>query len=215
MSILSQIPDSSLTEAIIFDLGGVIINIDYHRTKMAFETLGVKNFDKLFSKASQSNLFDQLEKGAISDEDFFSQIRTISGLNISDEEIRQAWNAILLDFPIERIEKLQKLKNRYRLFLLSNTNRIHIKAFTELLFQQFGKNPLSDIFERIYFSSDIGMRKPDAEIFNRVIEENQLNKPKTIFIDDSPQHIEGAARCGIPSYHLQEGQELINLLSAY
>lgn len=212
MGILQQLPDAKNTEAIIFDLGGVIINIDYHRTKNAFELLGIKNFDQLFSKASQSQLFDKLEKGEISDAEFYSTIREISRLNLSDKEIRDAWNAILLDFPVRRMERLMELKNKYRIFLLSNTNRIHINAFTELLISRFGENLLPKIFENIYYSSEIGMRKPDAEIFEFVISENRLDKAKTFFIDDSPQHITGAAKIGLPSYHLKDGQDMLELL---
>ncbi len=215
MSILHQIPNPAMVEAILFDLGGVIININYHLTKKAFENLGVLNFDLLFNKAKQNQLFDQLEKGEISAIDFYEQIRTIAKINLSNEEIKTAWNAILLDIPEQRIELLQHLSKKFRLFLISNTNSIHVDAFTNQLLLQFGKNPFPEIFEKVYYSSEIGKRKPDADIFNFVLEQNALTNNRCLFIDDSPQHIEGAAACGIPSFHLRDGADILNLFNKY
>src|SRR6185436_4669476 len=113
---------------IIFDFGGVIIDIDYHRTIEAFKQLGIKNFEEQYSKLKQSDLFDSLEKGTITSGVFHDRIRTISGLSLTDSQIDDAWNAILIDLPEENINFLKGLKNKYRIFLLSNTNEIHEKA---------------------------------------------------------------------------------------
>jgi len=215
MNILNQLPNPKNVEAILFDLGGVIINIDYQLTKIAFENLGVLSFDLLFNKAKQNHLFDRLEKGGINDLEFYDEIRNISKINLNNEEIKTAWNAILMDIPEKRIELLIRLSKKYRLFLISNTNSIHIDAFTQQMLHQFGKNPFIEIFEKVYYSSEIGMRKPGADIFNFVLAQNALTNNRCLFIDDSPQHIEGAAACGIPSFHLGDGADILNLFNKY
>jgi glucose-1-phosphatase len=196
---------------LILDLGGVILRIDYNLARLAFEKLGVENFHQLFSKASQTDLFDLLEKGLISDELFFSRLREISRISLSDEQITQAWNSMLIDLPPERLQLLRNLEKNYRLFLLSNTNSIHIQAFTAYLHSQFGNNPFEDIFERLYYSSEINMRKPDSEIFRKVMDDNNLNPSRTLFIDDSPQHVEGALKTGLMAYHLKDDESITDV----
>jgi putative hydrolase of the HAD superfamily len=154
---------------IIFDFGGVIINVDYHRVVNAFVQLGVKDFDRLFSQLNQHHLFDDFEKGLISADEFRNQLKSISNVPLTDQQIDDAWNAILINLPKENIELLKRLKKNYRLFLLSNTNEIHEKAFTQMMMHDFGENVLPDIFEGIYFSHRMHKRKPDAEIFEQVL----------------------------------------------
>lgn len=182
---------------IIFDLGGVIIDIDYNLAAKAFKDLGIVDFDNFYSKAKQSTLFDDFEKGFISNEDFRMQLRSYLPSSITDLQIDNAWNAMLLGIPASRIDFIQQIAAKYRIFLLSNTNRIHIEAFTIYNDEKFGNGYFESIFEYCYFSSDIGMRKPDAEIFEFVLSENGLLKEETIFIDDSIQHIDGALKIGL------------------
>ncbi|MBK9636457.1 MAG: HAD family phosphatase [Bacteroidetes bacterium] len=184
-------------EAIIFDLGGVIIDLSYQRTAEAFIKLGLENFDDIYSKAKQSNLFDDFEKGIMSIDGFRAELKKHLPKNTSDLEIDQAWNAMLLDIPVHRVEFIKKLGQQYRIFLLSNTNHIHVKAFSKMADDIFGKNNFLEIFEKYYLSCEMGMRKPDAEIFEKVIADNNLNRTKTLFIDDSKQHIEGALKIGL------------------
>lgn len=187
---------------IILDLGGVIIDVSYDATANAFKKLGIENFDELYSKKKQENFFDNYEKGIISDDEFRSEIRKHLVSSITDEQIDEAWNALLFTVPTARMDFLKSLKTTYRLFLLSNTNNIHIKAFTKILEKQYGKKVFENLFEKIYFSCRIKKRKPDAEIFNFVMDENKLEKSETIFIDDSIQHVEGAKKIGLPGYYL-------------
>ena len=187
---------------IILDLGGVIFDVSYEGPAYAFKRLGVENFDELFSKKKQEHFFDNYEKGITSDDAFRNEIRKHIPHPVTDEQIDTAWNELLYTVPTSRMEFLKNLKINYRLFLLSNTNKIHIKAFTEILNNQFGKNVFENLFEKIYFSCLMQMRKPDIEIFNLVMEENQLKKEETIFIDDSVQHVEGARKAGLIAYHL-------------
>ena len=196
---------------IIFDLGGVILNIDYQLTANAFKNLGISDYDKLYTQFQQIDVFDKLETGKISPKEFYKQIRELSGINISDKEIEDAWNAMLLDFPVERLEFLSSIKNKYRLFLCSNTNEIHLKFYNKVLQDTFGISSLGDIMEKEYYSHIVEIRKPDKEIFELIIDENKLTPAETLFIDDSPQHIEGAKLTGLQTIHLQAGMSILDL----
>jgi putative hydrolase of the HAD superfamily len=198
-------------DAIIFDFGAVIIDIDYHKTRDAFEKQGIKNFDELFSKAKQNNLFDNLEKGLISEIKFRDELRALLGINLNDNTIDACWNSMLLQMPSNRVEMLKKLQLHKPLYLLSNTNIIHEKAFSAAIEGEYGWNNFKSIFQKVYLSHEIKLRKPDLEIFEKVLSENNLNPSTTLFIDDSPQHIEGARKAGIYAFHLQDGMEVCDL----
>lgn len=194
---------------IIFDLGGVLLNIDYSLVTKAFSALGLSNFDELYSKAHQTKLFDLYEKGQISSEAFRNHVKTCFSTPIDDNTIDKAWNAMLLDLPPERLHLLQQLKTGHRTFLLSNTNDIHIQYINKYLQETFGIAELSGYFEKVYLSYEVGMRKPDAEIFELVLSENNLDPNETLFIDDSIQHIEGAKKLGIHTYWLDVKKESV------
>ncbi len=194
---------------IIFDLGGVLININYSLTSDAFEELGLGKFDELFSQAHQSKLFDLYEKGLITSEEFRTRVKTFFSQPIDDHTITTAWNAMLLDFPKERLDFLQKIKTKYRTFLLSNTNDIHIQQINHDLQKTHGIHNLNGHFEKVYLSYEVNMRKPDAEIFEQVLSENNLKPEETLFIDDSPQHLETAKKLGIQTYWLDTKKETV------
>ena len=198
---------------IIFDLGGVIINIDLSLTMTAFEELGIKDVPKLFSTTLQQQLFDFQEKGTITSAQFRDEIRKFSTVHLLDSQIDEAWNALLLDLPKARLELLEKVKRSHRTFLLSNTNEIHIQTIQRYLNNEYGISDLSSFFEKTYLSYQLGMRKPDAEIFKLVLDENKLNPSETLFIDDSKQHILAAEKLGIQTYWLDLSKE--NLLDLF
>lgn len=187
---------------IIFDLGGVILDIDYHLTINAFKNLGISNIDSLFGQAQQVKLFDQMDKGLLSPAEFRNGIREISNLPLPDAEIDRAWNAMLLSFTPERLELLTAIGKHYRTFLLSNTNAMHMKQYNKALQNTYGIESMSAFFEKAYYSHIIKMRKPDAEAFEIILDENKLEPSETLFIDDSIQHVEGAKKIGIFAYHL-------------
>jgi HAD superfamily hydrolase (TIGR01509 family) len=198
---------------LIFDFGGVIINIDYALTQKAFMDLGLENFDDLYSKSKQDGLFDILETGHLSPAGFREKIRQLSGRDLSDSSIDNAWNAMLLDIPFERVALLEKLKRQHSIYLLSNTNEIHIEEFLKQIDRQHGLEPFHALFHKIYFSSRVGMRKPNREIFELVLDENELDPAETLFIDDSIQHIEGARKIGLQTLHLDKGQTINGIFS--
>lgn len=197
---------------IIFDLGGVIINLDFRRTRDAFISLGAADFDGIYSQAQQSGFFDEFDKGLLSPESFRMEIRKHLPEHVTDQQIDAAWDAMLLDVPPARLELLSALKNKYRTFLLSNTNVIHVRNFSAALNAVHGTPDFTPFFERCYYSCDIRMRKPDAEIFQFVLQQHSLKAEETLFIDDSAQHIEGARKCGINAVLLQ-GVEVRELLA--
>lgn len=201
-----MIPD---VKNIIFDLGGVILDIDYAKPVEAFEKLGARNFESVFTQKQQAEVFSQFERGDITPALFRKKLRAYLPEQVSDQEIDDAWCTILGELPSDRIVLLKMLKRmNYRLFLLSNTNSIHIRTFTAYLDQTYGKNLFKSLFEKVYYSSQIGMRKPTREIFQHVLEENDLKAEETLFIDDSIQHIETAAAMGFKTLLLKEPETI-------
>jgi len=198
---------------IIFDLGGVILNIDYHLTIDAFKKLGFENFETVFTQAKQTGIFDKLDKGLVTPNEFRDGVRELAGTPFTDEQIDNAWNAMLLNFPTHRLKVLEQVKAHYRTFLLSNTNQIHFEVYNQILFNTFGVKNLSHFFEKEYYSHEIHMRKPDAEVYELILTQNRIKKEETLFIDDTEQHIEGARAVGINAYYLRlkEGESIEGL----
>lgn len=199
-------------EAIIFDFGGVLINIDYQATITAFKQLGITDFDALYSQANQSDLFDAIETGRISTNEFVKGILDLLPPDITYDQVVHAWNAMILDVPSNRIELLLKLKKSHSIYLLSNTNSIHIeKALIE--WNSTTDVSIHELFDHVYLSHQMGMRKPNAEIFQFVCDQEGLTPEKTLFIDDSIQHIEGAKSIGLRTHHLLASEKIQDLFS--
>mgnify|MGYP001467574605 CR=1 FL=1 len=206
---------------IIFDLGGVILNIDYNKTASAFKEIGGNKFDKLYSQFRQNNLFDNLEIGNIESSSFIHELKSALHLSGSDSQIINAWNAMLLDLPKERLELLKSVDKHYQIFLLSNTNKIHYDAYMAY-FKTTYQLDFNSLFNKAYYSHEIGLRKPNNDCFEFVLKSHSLNSTETLFIDDSIQHIESANQLGINTYHHKEGcitklfstkGELLNILA--
>ena len=190
---------------IIFDLGNVIINIDGDKTVNEMKVIGFEDFESSYTLLRQSDLFNLLEKGLITPEKFYTELKTHFENHVSTATINDAWNAMLLDFPKKRIKLLQELQSRYRVFLLSNTNVIHYQKYNDDLINQFGFE-LSSLFEKAYYSFDLGMRKPDLEIFEYVIKDSHLKPIETLFIDDAEANIESAQKLGLKTLRIDVGK---------
>jgi putative hydrolase of the HAD superfamily len=201
-------------DAVIFDFGGVLINIDYDATVESFRHMGIDNFDHLFSQAQQSMLFDKYETGQIDSEAFIDGISNYlpDGIKVSDTI--DAWNSMIKDVPHENIELLLKLRSEtdLKIYMLSNTNDIHIDLALARWNDTCTLSPF-DIFDHVYLSQRLGLRKPSKEIFEHVIKEQNLDRSRTLFIDDSIQHIEGAEKVGLKTHHLTNMEELFQLFS--
>lgn len=197
---------------IIFDLGGVLLNIDYHKTADAFKALGAYQFDEFYSQAGANHLFEALETGGISEDDFYESIYKFCTPGTTTEQIQAAWNAILLDFRKDSLTELEKLKGKYNLYLLSNTNSIHLTSFNQSLMEETGHGSLDDFFIRSYYSHIIKMRKPYVETYNWVLRDGNMEAAETLFIDDSIVNINGANEAGIRTHHLLPSEKIGDLM---
>ena len=190
---------------IIFDLGGVILDIDMNKSVDAFNLLGISGFKSEDIHPNTKDFFIDLEKGTISTHQFFESILAAypTQKTISQKDLYEAWAALLLPFKKERIKILQELKNKnYKIYLLSNTNYPHRIRFLNNFARQFGFD-MESLFEKCYYSDDLGMRKPDKSIYAHVIQDSYLDPKETIFIDDNACNLDGAKECGLHTYHLK------------
>ncbi len=195
---------------IIFDLGGVMLDLDVNRTYRAFEAMGF-NQEKLTNNKNHNKIFWQFEIGKLSPEKFCRNVELALGRKVSSKTIENAWNAMILGFKPEKIKFLQEINSTYRIFLLSNTNYFHEKIYSQILADTFGLS-MSDLFEKHYYSHLLGMGKPDPEIFKHVLKENALNAGETLFVDDSNQHIQSAQKLGIQCFHFPANGDLGSVL---
>lgn len=195
---------------ILFDLGGVLLNLDVAQTRDAFIKLGVTQIDDLFRIGHAASFFKEYEIGTISDDDFVEKARQLAFPGTTSDHIIAAWNVMLLDFPEERVQFLNKLKSKYRLFLFSNTNAIHLQAFHKSYQQVYGA-AMDDLFEKAYYSHMINQRKPDVAAFQYVIKDSGIEAGETLFIDDALVNIEGARLAGLQAVHLTGGKTILDL----
>ena len=200
---------------IIFDLGGVLINLNYQLTRKAFEDLGVEDFDAFYTQHAANPLFENLEVGAIEPEAFYEALREATGLTLTNSQIETAWNAMLLDFPAERLEWLSQIKNKYNIYLFSNTNAIHYDAFINIyrkVAHQLGLDlRFEHFFKTAYYSHTLGRRKPEVTAFEAVIQDANLDPAQTLFIDDTLLNIEGAQKAGLQTLFLSGGLTVLDL----
>lgn len=196
---------------IIFDLGGVLLNIDYDRTSNAFKKLGVTGFDDLYSQANANHLFEALETGEIPEAHFYETIGKYCLPGTTPVQLQQAWNEILMDFRSGSLEFLKKLSKKYNLYLLSNTNIIHLEAFNKILEEQTGEKSLNDYFIKSYYSHEIKKRKPYPETYTWVLNDANLKAEETLFIDDSVNNIKGAEEAGLQTHLLLPDERIEDL----
>jgi putative hydrolase of the HAD superfamily len=197
---------------IILDYGNVIIDIDQDRTEKAF--------NYLFHNKEYLNLKDEFwqsyETGQISSDEFIYQIKSLSPNQVSRQQIIDAWNALLLSIPVYRLNHLEELSKTHRLFLLSNTNEIHICWTTNYLDAMHGISDFEErFFEKVYYSHLIHLRKPDKVIFDFVLQDSSINPSETIFIDDTEGHLSEASLLGIHTHCLKRGEEFLDVINNF
>jgi glucose-1-phosphatase len=197
---------------IIFDLGGVLLNIDYKLTEKAFNDLGYNNFDSMYSQFTADEIFEKLETGKISEDEFYDRMIALSNGKVSKEEIQSAWNKMLLTWRQNSISFIENLSEAYKVFLLSNTNAIHLQAFNEILEKATGnKKGLDYLFTKAYYSHKINLRKPNTDIFEFVAKDAGIDPAETLFIDDSFNNIETAKIAGFKTHLLLPGENIEQL----
>ncbi|OGX90394.1 HAD family hydrolase [Hymenobacter coccineus] len=189
---------------LLFDFGGVLIDIDYDRTPAAFRRLSRAGSTVEYSQATQAELFDQLETGQLTPAEFRDGLRAAYDLEATDEQIDQAWHALLLDVPAERLALVAELRRQgHQTALLSNTNALHIAEINRRLAAQYGlKHGIADCLDRVFYSQEVGLRKPGEAFFQHALREMNWRAEDVLFIEDSPQHVATARRLGLRVLHL-------------
>ena len=199
---------------IVFDLGGVLLNIAPKRTIEAFGHLGMEQLMGDKGLSYDHVIFYQMEQGQVTPEEFRNGIRKLLPGEASNEQVDKAWTAMLIDFPKIRVELLQQLRREFGLYLFSNTNAIHVAKYHAIFRNQHGFE-VSTLFDKIFHSNEIGFRKPNPESYNEIIRLSGIAPAETLFIDDSLANVEGAMACGLKGYWLEEGQRVEEIFKQY
>lgn len=195
---------------IIFDLGGVIIDIDQNQIVNHLRNNGLNNTE-LLSSAEVRRTLSQFERGILSAETFRKQLCSQLNLNISAEEFDEIWNSMILDIPQRRIDLVKKLRGNYHVFLMSNSNEIHYDLFIRDLQLRFGYREFDSLFDKSFFSFDLHLCKPDPDFFIYVLDRYNMKPEETLFIDDTPENILAAQKLGIVTYHSLTGARIVDL----
>lgn len=194
---------------IIFDYGNVIFMIDFLKTQHSFTQLGIDNVETFFGHAGHDPLFSEFEKGNINSAEFREGIRKLTGKpNLTDQQIDNTWNSLLIGVPAVNHQILLEAKKRYRTFLLSNINEIHLNYITSYLRQEHQVESNDEFFENVYYSHIVRKRKPDREIFEYVLNDSGIDVSETLFIDDSPQHLKTAGEMGFKTHLMTKNDSL-------
>lgn len=199
---------------LLLDFGGVLFEVDYSAPVRTFKEIGFPDFETQFSKLKQSRLIDDFEKGLITVEEFHQKICQAAGRALPGSEIDRAWNSILIGLPHKAVDLLKELRKQYRLLLLSNTNQLHEQKFRAMIREMHGSDLVEELFDRVYLSHHLHLRKPDRSIFDFVIRDAGILPDETLFIDDSPQHVEGALQTGLRSVWLEHPGKTRELLES-
>jgi len=200
---------------IIFDLGSVLLDIDVDRTLRLFEEIGIPSLDMRKIYREKDNFFLLFERGEIDANTFRDKLRRISSNHLSNDQIDNAWNAMVVGFPKGKVELLRCLKEKYNLYLLSNTNEIHLPVYSRQFIEASGGTALHEIFNKLYYSHVIKCNKPDPEIYRYVIHDAGLIAEECLFIDDLQQNIEAALKFGIVSHRFTEDEDLEEVLKKH
>ncbi|BBE18026.1 haloacid dehalogenase-like hydrolase [Aquipluma nitroreducens] len=199
---------------IIFDLGGVLLNIDPKKTIDAFGKLGMEQLVGDKGLSYDHEIFYQMEQGKITPEEFRNGVRQLLPKEVSDDEIDAAWTAMLLDFPGIRVELVKNLRKDFNIYLFSNTNAIHVEKFHSIFRKQHGFE-VSTLFDKDFYSNEIGYRKPSSESFKEIIRLSGINPEESLFIDDSFLNVESAITSGLKGFWLEPGQKVEEIFQEY
>jgi putative hydrolase of the HAD superfamily len=198
-------------ENIIFDLGEVIVDLDFSLTDIAFSKLLSDPSTSIFNSAGQTKIFDLLEVGKISPAQFRKELNKLCFEENSDQVLDAAWNAMFLKLPSRKIQLVRNLRLNYQTFVLSNTNKIHIDLVNQILNSEHQIKSLDEVFDYVYYSHEIGERKPEAAAYQFILDKHEINPSKTLFIDDKEENILAAQALGIRTWHLTNREDLYEL----
>ena len=195
---------------ILFDLGGVILDINVQATLKRFYEMGFPAELMQFPDSMTTDLYFKYGTGKINTEQFRNQIRKAAGVEMTDQAFDEAWNAMLVRFPEERVKLLKVLSKRYNLYMLSNTSALHVKVFEHMYLETAGE-PMQKVFKKLYYSHEIGWHKPDSEAWKYVIKDAAIKPQETLFLDDTIHNIKAAQELGFQAIHIHERTNLMNL----
>jgi glucose-1-phosphatase len=196
---------------ILFDFGGVLFDIDYHKTAQAFTELGFGNFEEMFSQYKANMFFQKIETGEISESEFYERLKEMTPQPVTNRQLEDAWNAMFIGFRLESLNFLKTIGEKYKLYLLSNTNAIHYKGFSEILRETTPYALLESFFTKAYYSHEIHLRKPGIEPYEFVLKHAGINATETLFIDDSYTNLPNAEKLGIKTHLLLPGERIENI----
>ncbi len=195
---------------ILFDLGGVILDINIQATLKRFYELGFPADLMQYPHAMTTDLFYKYETGKTDSKQFRNEIRDKTGIEFSDETFDEAWNAMLVRIPEERTKLLKVLSKRYNIYLLSNTSELHVKVFEKMYLDTAGET-MQQVFKKLYYSHEIGSYKPDPEAWEHVINDAGIKAEETLFLDDNIHNIKASQELGFQAIHIHERTNLMNL----
>ncbi|MDR2858885.1 MAG: HAD family phosphatase [Mediterranea sp.] len=184
---------------LLIDFGGVLVNLDRQACLSNFKDIGIENIESFVDSYRQQGMFMQLEKGLITPSEFRNELRELSGKPVTDEQIDAAWNSFLIDIPTAKLDLLLKLREKYVVYLVSNTNLIHWEWACQNAFPYKGFH-VEDYFESLFLSFEIHYAKPEIEFFQKVLEETAIAPQETLFIDDAEANCRVAQSLGINTY---------------
>lgn len=203
----------NMIKNLLFDLGGVIMNLDRDRCVRAFEALGMRDADEFLGVYGQKGAFLALERGDIDADEFRREIRPLFDRDVTDEEIDSAFNQFLTGIPQERLRALRQLRKRYGVYLLSNTNPIMMNGFIAEQFRQEEGMEMKDYFDGVVASYVAKCYKPDREIFDYACEKCGIKPEETLFFDDSQANVDAARALGFYAELVAPGTEFTEILS--
>ena len=197
----------AVTKQLIFDLGNVLYDIDFTKMYKAFDELGVPNFENHFTLNKSDQIFFDLEKGFINQEEFCNGFNALYKLTLSHHQIINAWNSLLVGYRTESIDWVKEHNGQFDTFLYSNTNQIHYDYFIPQFSREIGGN-FENLFKTPYYSHKMGQRKPDPASFQFILDKEGLKAEETLFIDDNEPNIIAAASVGLQVLYLKSGMRV-------
>ncbi len=200
----------STIKNIIFDFGGVIIDIDPNAVVNNLKDNGFTDFQRL-KEPEFVNILNQFEKGIIRAETFRKKVCSFLNMPLNKNKFDDIWNSMLYDIPERRINLIKNLKPNYHVYLMSNSNEIHYDMFVRDLQLRFGYREFDNLFDKSFFSFDLHLMKPDPDVFTYIFDHYDLKPEETLFIDDTPENILSAQKMGMLTYHLLRGSRVVNL----
>ncbi len=201
-------------KALIFDIGNVILEIDYTIPLREFQKLARVDYTEIMAYNRQHRIFDLFETGKMSEAEFHQHLKGLLKPEVTDEEIIKAWNSILVHYPLEKFELLTSLKENNRVLALSNINITHVTEMDRVSRERLGSRAFSDFFHRAYYSHEVGYRKPDTDFYKYVLEQENLKPEETFFVDDLPENVEAAKSIGMQAHRLEHPRKLKELLES-